>query len=283
MRLEYTKMQGVGNDFIIIDNRTMKLSVSKLQKIAKRVCQRKISVGADGFMAVEESEGNADFKMRFFNSDGTVGEMCGNGARCIARYAYVNKIAGEKMRFETTAGEVDGEIRDGRLVAVALNNPTLIEFDKVALVKDESYSISYVELGYPGLPHGVIEFKGLRNANRDVLFSLGRDLRYNKIFSKGANINFYEIEKDGFVVVKTYERGVEDFTLACGTGSASVALVLFLKEMIAENKIKIEVPGGILNVEVKTDEEKNVEKLFLIGDTNIVSKGLITDEDLLVQ
>jgi len=280
VELKYTKMQGAGNDFIIIDNRGMKIPVDKLQKIARRVCQRKISVGADGFMVVDNAEGDSDFKMLFLNSDGTIGEMCGNGARCISRYAYLNDIADKKMNFETTSGNVKGEIRDNRLVAVALNVPTLIEFDKTAIVDKEKYMISYVELGYPGLPHGVIEFKGLQNVERNELFSLGKKLRYNDIFKKGANINFYEIQKDNSVVVRTYERGVEDFTLACGTGSASVALVLFLKEIVPKNKVTIKVPGGILNVEIKIDEEKNIKELLLIGDTNIISSGIITDEDL---
>lgn len=280
MELKYTKMQGAGNDFIIIDNRVMKIPIDKLQMIAKRVCQRKISVGADGFMVVENPEGGADFKMRFFNSDGTMGEMCGNGARCISRYAYLNNIANEKMNFETTAGNVEGEIRENRLVAVALNIPTLIEFDKTAIVDKEKYMISYVELGYPGLPHGVIEFKGLENVERDELFYLGKKLRYNDIFKKGANINFYEIQRDNSVVVRTYERGVEDFTLACGTGSASVALILFLKGIVPESKVTIKVPGGILDVEIEIDKENNVKKLLLIGDTNIISNGFITDEDL---
>ena len=280
MKLKYTKMQGLGNDFIIIDNRVYKYTIEQLQKITKRVCSRKLSIGADGLMAVEKAEGLADFKMRFFNADGSIGEMCGNGARCITRYAYVNNIAKENMIFETTAGNVEGEVENGRLIAVALNIPEIIEFDKIATIDGIDYTISYVELGNPGLPHGIIEYKGLENIARKDIFELGKNLRYHNIFPKGANINFYEIDSRSSAIVRTFERGVEDFTLACGTGSASVAVILYLQEIIKGNKIKISSPGGDLFVEIETDENEKINKLLLIGDTNIVSEGVILDEDI---
>lgn len=280
MKLKYTKMQGLGNDFIIIDNRVYKYTIEQLQKITKRVCSRKLSIGADGLMAVEKAEGMADFKMRFFNADGSIGEMCGNGARCITRYAYVNNIAKENMVFETTAGNVEGEVENGRLIAVALNIPEIIEFDKIATIDGIDYTISYVELGNPGLPHGIIEYKGLENIARKDIFELGKNLRYHNIFPKGANINFYEIDSRSSAIVRTFERGVEDFTLACGTGSASVAVILYLQEIIKGNKIKISSPGGDLFVEIETDENEKINKLLLIGDTNIVSEGVILDEDI---
>jgi len=280
MKLKYTKIQGLGNDFIIIDNRESKYTIDQLQKITKRVCSRKISVGADGFMAIEESDGIADFKMRFFNADGSIGEMCGNGARCITRYAYVNNIAKKNMIFETTAGNVNGEVRNDRLIAVTLNNPEIIEFDKIATIDGIDYTISYIELGNPGLPHGVIEYKGLKNLEVEDIFELGKNLRYHEIFPKGANINFYEIDSKSSAIIRTFERGVEDFTLACGTGSASLAAILYLKKLVDGNKIKISSLGGDLIVEIETDENMKINKLLLIGDTNIISEGIIIDEDL---
>ncbi len=280
MKLKYTKIQGLGNDFIIIDNRESKYTIDQLQKITKRVCSRKISVGADGFMAIEESDGIADFKMRFFNADGSIGEMCGNGARCITRYAYVNNIAKKNMIFETTAGNVNGEVKNDRLIAVTLNNPEIIEFDKIATIDGIDYTISYVELGNPGLPHGVIEYKGLKNLEVEDIFELGKNLRYHEIFPKGANINFYEIDSKSSTIIRTFERGVEDFTLACGTGSASLAAILYLKKLVDGNKIKISSLGGDLIVEIETDENMKINKLLLIGDTNIISEGIIIDEDL---
>ncbi len=280
MKLKYTKMQGLGNDFIIIDNRESKYTIEQLQKITKRVCSRKLSVGADGFMAIEKSDGITDFKMRFFNGDGSIGEMCGNGARCITRYAYVNNIAKKNMIFETTAGNVKGEVRNDRLIAVTLNNPEIIEFDKIATIDGIDYTVSYVELGNPGIPHGVIEYKGLKNLEVKDIFELGKNLRYHDIFSKGANINFYEVDSKSSAIIRTFERGVEDFTLACGTGSASLAAILYLKKLVDGNKIKISSLGGDLIVEIETDENMKINKLLLIGDTNIVSEGVILDEDL---
>lgn len=282
MKIKYTKMQGLGNDFIVMDNREYGFTLEKLQEMARRLCTRKLSIGADGLMAVNKADGDADFRMVFINADGSIGEMCGNGARCMTRFAYINEIAGKKMVFETTAGNVEGEIEEGRLVAVALNNPEIIEFDKVATIDGVDYTISYVELGKPGVPHGVIEYKGLEEISREDIFNLGKYLRYHEIFPKGANINFYDVTGDSTAVVRTYERGVEDFTLACGTGSASVGVVLYLKELVKDNKIKICVPGGDLFIEIEANEENEITRLMLIGDTNIVAEGTVEDEDLVL-
>ena len=279
MRIEFTKMQGLGNDFIIIDNRQYALTFQQLQILAKKVCTRRFSVGSDGLMALENSNDSTDFRMRFFNADGSVGEMCGNVARCIARYAYINKIAGKKMTFQTTAGIVSGEIINDRLVGVLLNLPEFIELRRIVSLHQNEYPISYIELGSPGLPHVVIEHKGLKDTDDTSLTELAIALRYHEAFPKGANINFYEIGKDSAVTVRTYERGVEDFTLACGTGSASVALALFLREELSNNIIRINVPGGSLDVAIGMSDGK-VEKLQLIGDTNMIAEGIILDEDL---
>ncbi|MDW5300637.1 MAG: diaminopimelate epimerase [Sedimentibacter sp.] len=278
--MEFTKMQGAGNDFIIINNIILKLPVEKLSAIAKKLCQRKVSLGADGFMVVDFPDGDADFKMRFFNSDGSIGEMCGNGARCISRYAYLNNIAGKKMRFETTAGIVSAEVLEGRLVKVLLNNPEVIKLNNDIEIDNVKYECSYIELGNPGLPHAVVKYDGLQHASDGDIFETGRKIRYYEGFVKGANVNFFEVIDDNTAIVKTYERGVEDLTLACGTGSASTAVALILKGYLKENKAKIIVPGGELFIEIeKTDN--NVDKLFLIGDTNIIAEGKIMDEDLI--
>ncbi|MBN2287211.1 MAG: diaminopimelate epimerase [Tissierellales bacterium] len=281
VRLKYTKMQGLGNDFIIMDNRTYKYKSEELQSLARKVCQRRISVGADGFMAIEEAQSKADFKMLFFNADGTIGEMCGNGARCIARYAYKNHIAKQEMIFETTAGNVYAMVDDNeRTVSVALNLPEIINLDMKIDIEGQEFMVSYIELGNPGVPHGVIEYKNLEQMSRDDLLELGRQLRYHKAFYKGANINFYNINSASSAIVRTYERGVEDFTLACGTGAASVAVVLWLKQLVKGNRINLKVPGGDLTIEITTDKNNLIERLLLIGNTNIVAEGWITDEDI---
>ncbi len=279
--MQFTKMQGAGNDFIIIDNMKLKLPIEKIAPMAKKLCERKVSIGADGFMVVDFPEGDADFKMRFYNSDGSIGEMCGNGARCISRYAYINNIAGKTMKIETTAGIVYAEILEGRLVKVQLNNPEVIKLNNDIEIDNKKYECSYIELGNPGLPHAVVKQDGLKHISDKEIFETGKKIRYYEGFLKGANVNFFEVVDDTTAVVKTYERGVEDLTLACGTGSASVAVALVLKGYLKGDKVKIVVPGGELFVEVERTHDK-VHKLYLIGDTNIIAAGEIMDEDLVL-
>lgn len=276
--MDFTKMQGAGNDFIIINNMELRIPVEKLSDIAKKLCQRKVSIGADGFMVVDFPEGNADFKMRFYNQDGSIGEMCGNGARCISRYAFLNNIAKQKMKFETGAGIVSSEVLEGRLVKVLLNKPEIIKLNNDIEIDNKKYECSYIELGNPGLPHAAVKYD-LQNSEDSEVFEIGRKIRFYEGFPKGANVNFFEVLDDSTAIIKTYERGVEGITLACGTGSASVAVALMLKGYLKGNKAKIIVPGGELFIEVEQLDNK-VEKLYLIGDTNIVAIGKVMDEDL---
>lgn len=278
--MEFFKMQGAGNDFIIINNMILNIPVDKLSLIAKKLCQRKVSIGADGFMVVDYPDGDADFKMRFYNRDGSIGEMCGNGARCISRYAYVNKIAGKKMTFETGAGIVKSEIVEERLVKVLLNNPEVVELNNDIEIDGINYECSYIELGNPGLPHAVVKYN-LQDADENKLREAGIKIRYYNGFPKGANVNFFEILNENTALVKTYERGVEDFTLACGTGSASTAVTLMLKGYLNGHNAKIIVDGGELFIEVEKTDNK-IEKLYLIGPTNIVAIGEVMDEDLII-
>ena len=279
--MEFTKMQGAGNDFIIINNMKLNIPLEKLPGLAKQVCQRKVSLGGDGFMVLDYPEGEADFKMRFYNSDGSLGEMCGNGARCIARYAYLNKIADKKMKFETGAGLVRAKILEGRQVKVELNRPEVIILDRDIEIEGIRYECSYIELGRPGLPHAVVKYPDLGQASQKEIFDLGRKIRYYEGFEKGANVNFFEVIDQTSALVRTYERGVEDLTLACGTGSASAALALILKGYLKGNQVKILVPGGVLFIELEISKNK-IDNLYLIGDTNIIASGTITDEDLIL-
>ena len=278
--MEFCKMQGAGNDFIIINNMKLNIPADKLPAIAKKLCQRKVSIGADGLMAVDIPDGDADFKMLFFNRDGSIGEMCGNGARCISRYAYINNIAGKKMIFETGAGIVSAEVLEGRLVKVMLNNPEVINLYNDIEIDGIKYELSYIELGNPGLPHAVVKYN-LKQADENKLREEGIKIRHYEGFPKGANVNFFEVLDENTALVKTYERGVEDFTIACGTGSASTALALILKGYLKNNQAKMINDGGELIIEVEKTDNK-IEKLFLIGDTNIVAIGKIMDEDLII-
>ena len=221
--------------------------------------------------------------MRFYNADGSLGEMCGNGARCIARYGYENGLAGITQRVETTAGLVIGERIDERQYRIRLNDISKINIDEKITVDGIERTYSYVELGNPGLPHVVMEIPGLSTMDKEELRHLGKELRYNKKFPKGANVNFYEITGRDTLTELTYERGVEDFTMACGTGTGSVAAVLTEKNLVSGNDVHVSVPGGELFITIKKGfKNGSVKDIFLTGPTNIVAEGVVTDEELLL-
>ena len=227
--MKFWKMNGAGNDFVVINNMDGAIPREKYGYIAKQLCERHLSIGADGMMFVEQPQGDADYRMGFYNSDGSMGEMCGNGARCICRYGYENGLAGEVQRVETTAGVVTGQRISQRLYKVRLNDPSTVQLDGKAEIDGKVYDWAYVELGNPGIPHAVVPIEGLADFPQRELFELGRKLRHYKAFPKGANVNFYEITGPDEVLERTYERGVEDFTYACGTGTGSLVTVLTLQ------------------------------------------------------
>ncbi len=278
-------MNGAGNDFLIINNIKEKIPEDKVAAIAKTLCERHLSIGADGLMLVtgptEEFAGRADFRMVFYNSDGSLGEMCGNGARCISRYGYETGLSGCRQKIETTAGLVTGKRITEREYRVRLNDPSVIELEEKVAAEGKTYSMSYIELGYPGVPHGVCELEKIKNISDEELIRLGRSLRYNNVFKKGANINFYEVLGKDHIYIKTYERGVEGFTYACGTGAGSTVLALTLKGVLSGKNVRVDVKGGTLYIEIER-EANTVRGIFLTGPTNIVAKGVVTDEELLL-
>lgn len=274
MNIPFYKLQGAGNDFILIDNQELNFASEQVTKFAARVCTRRVSVGADTLIAVEAARGSGDFYARFFNADGSEAEMCGNGARCVARWAFETGIAKEKMIIETIAGDVPAERLDKRTYRVQLNSPTVFEADKLLQVDGKEVTVDYVELGNPGIPHLVVHVPDLAMTELETILDFARKLRIHPAFEKGANVNFYDILSDQTVVERTYERGVEDFTLACGTGTGSTAYALTKKGLVKSYPVVIEVLGGQLQVNVVEND------LYLIGDTNMVVKGTILDEDL---
>ncbi|REC31020.1 diaminopimelate epimerase [Enterococcus pseudoavium] len=274
MKVPFYKIQGAGNDFILIDNRQLDFTSEQLTSFAARVCTRRQSVGADTLIAVEAAKTTGDFYARFFNADGSEAEMCGNGARCVARWAYETGLTKEKMVIETIAGTVPAERLAQRTYRVQLNSPTVFKADQRLQVDGKEVVVDYVELGDPGIPHLVLQLPDLAMTELATIFTFARKLRNHPAFSKGANVNFYDILADQTVVERTYERGVEDFTLACGTGTGSTAYVLTKKELVKADPVVIEVLGGQLKVEVVGEE------LYLIGDTNMIAEGTILDEEL---
>lgn len=277
--MRFWKMNGAGNDFLVLNNLEEHLPADILPRVARTLCERHLSIGADGLMVVDAPTQGGDYKMLFFNSDGSVGEMCGNGARCICRYGYENGLAGETQTVETTAGIVTGRRIDSRLYQIRLNDPTTIKLDSPVEVDGVRYACAYVELGNPGLPHAVVPYHDLKNADAGELRELGRKLRWHPAFPKGANVNFYELIGEDSIYERTFERGVEDFTYACGTGTGSVVTVLTLQGKVSGRGVKVDMTGGRLLIDVER-EGSAIRDLYLTGPTNIVCKGEVTDEDL---
>ena len=279
--MQFWKMNGTGNDFIILNNIQEGLPAEAFPVLARTLCTPHRSLGADGFMVVEPAQGEGDFRMRFYNSDGSVGEMCGNGARCICRYGYETGLAGPTQRVETTAGLVIGERISPRAYRVRLNDPTTLSLHEELAAEGAVWPCAYVELGNPGLPHAVVPYPGLAGADPQALFRLGRALRNHPRFPKGANVNFYEVTGPNQVLEKTYERGVEDFTLACGTGTGSVVTVPTLLGQVSGQGVQVTMAGGVLTVDVERQGDQ-VTGLYLTGPTNLVAKGEIFDEELVL-
>lgn len=277
MPIKFTKINGAGNDFIVINNIEEKLPIDKISTVAKTLCHRHLSIGADGLILIEKSDQNCDCQMIFYNSDGSIGEMCGNGARSLCRYCYENKISGENQVIQTTAGIVTGKRIDKRNYKIQLNNPTTIKLNQDIIIDDKTYKISYIELGNPGLPHVTVEIPDLDTYNKNSLRELGRKIRNYKDFPKGANVNFYQI-KNNTINELTYERGVEDFTYACGTGTGSLGLVLYLTDKVNGDNINVNMPGGTLTIDIVPEHE--TYKIFLTGPTNYVAEGIVLDEEL---
>lgn len=269
-KIEFFKMSGSGNDFIIVDNRDGIVDEADLLYFIVKVCRRKMSVGADGFILVENAEG-ADFKWRFFNSDGSVAEMCGNGARCVARFAYLNGIVGPDMSFETGAGIVEAQVA-GESVKIKMTDPSDLKTDYTLELKDRSVSVSSINTG---VPHVVIVTDTLDDVE---VVKMGREIRLHDMFAPaGTNVNFICPIKDDTIGIRTYERGVEDETLACGTGSVAGALIL-------ARKVKIDGPinvltrsGGKLKIYYK-ENNATYQDVYLEGDARVIYRAKLFED-----
>jgi diaminopimelate epimerase len=233
--LTFSKMNGAGNDFVVLDNRDRKLSLEKAQ--IAHLCDRHRGVGADGLLAVEPAENGADFRMRYYNSDGGEAEMCGNGARCFARFAQ--RVSGKKgdISFETQAGVISAKFF-GELVQIQMSEPHSLRLNETVEAAGDKLTVHSLNTG---VPHAVV-FVGDLDAV-DVR-KFGAALRYHPHFApKGTNANFVEQLDPQTISIRTYERGVEDETLACGTGMVACALI-FHELTTAASPIQVRVRGG---------------------------------------
>lgn len=267
--IEFYKMNASGNDFIIIDNRDGHF-YSRYQDVAgfvMKVCRQHHSVGADGLILIEDSD-KADFRWRFFNSDGSEAEMCGNGGRCAARFAFLKGITGKKMVFETTAGLIKAEIKPSK-VKLQLTAPTNLKLDYPIRIEDKELFISSVNTG---VPHAVLITDDIE---RIPINELGRRIRSHNVFGKGGtNVNFVQVMDKANVKIRTYERGVEGETLACGTGAVASGLILKEKGMV-KSPVNIWTRGGeVLNIYINND-------VYLEGEARIVYRGELYKEALL--
>lgn len=257
MEHTFYKYQGAGNDFILIDNRDKSFPTNNVD-LYKKLCDRRFGIGADGLMLLE-NEAGYDFKMVYFNSDGRESSMCGNGGRCIVRFAEYLGIVKSECRFLAVDGEHYAKISDKtvELQMINVENWNL---------KDDDYEI------YTGSPHYI---KWVNELSSLDVYNRGREIRYNDHYkNKGINVNFIE-ESDDSINVRTYERGVEDETLSCGTGVTACALAFALKHQLnGQQKIHINTPGGKLEVSFKKDE-KGFDQVFLIGPAEMVFQGQI--------
>ncbi len=268
--IDFYKMSGSGNDFIIIDNREGRLNNLAIVELVKRVCRRGVSVGADGLILIEKSD-RADFQWRFFNADGSEVEMCGNGGRCAARFAYLNQIAGEKMSFLTRAGIIDATV-SGSNVKIRLTDPSRPNAPISVKLSGDDYLLHSINTG---VPH-VVCYQD--NINVTNVFSLGREIRYHAAWQPaGTNVNFVRILGRHSLQVRTYERGVEDETLACGTGAVASALISAGLNLV-ESPVAANVKSGeTLNIYFEQDGS-GFKNVYLEGGAQVVYEGRLWDE-----
>ena len=264
--LRFTKMNGAGNDFILFDNRTREFDLDRNQ--IAQLCDRHRGIGADGILLLEKPTNRADFRMRYFNADGGEAEMCGNGARCFARFA--NKVGGQKAKisFETPAGVISAELK-GDLVTLRMTEPADLRLNLDLPMAAENKTVHFIN---SGVPHVVIAVAEIDDAE---VRREGAAIRHHKMFSpNGTNVNFIEKRGPNKIAIRTYERGVEDETLACGTGIVASALIFAASEN-TNGPISVIARGGD---ELEVDFEKSGERfrnVTLTGPAEFVFEGAI--------
>jgi diaminopimelate epimerase len=268
----FTKMSGHGNDFIVIDNRGENLSIDWSEK-ACSWCRRRGAVGADGILLVEKSN-IADFKMKIFNADGSEAEMCGNGARCVAAFAARRKIARQRMTFETLAGIIEADVKNED-VSIKLTEPVGIKDGITLNIGDVELPAFFVN---SGVPHTVVFKDNVAEVPEEEIKKTGRMIRFHFLFQPaGTNVDFVEILGPGRIRVRTYERGVEEETLACGTGAVAASIITSKFKNIGNPPVRVEMPGGTLSVTFKSKKD-NFEDVWLSGKVDWIFNGEIIDD-----
>lgn len=271
--MKFYKLQASGNDFILINNLSLKITPWQIKKLARIYCQRKTGIGADGLLVIEPSK-KGDFKMRIFNPDGSEAEMCGNGARCVGLWAdYSGKIK-NGTTFETKAGIIEAKVkrkdREG-LVSVKMTSPFDLRLNLHLNLGRRRIKVNYINTG---VPHTVIFVEGLEKIPVE---EIGREVRFHKAFlPQGTNVDFVEILKDNLIKIRTYERGLEKESLACGTGAVASAIVTakFLNNSAETVKINVVTKGGE-KLKVYFHQNEVISDVRLEGKAFLVYEGKI--------
>ncbi len=263
-KIRFAKLSGAGNDFIVIDNR-QKVLPPAAARIAVKLCQPKTGIGADGLMLLEKSA-KADFKMRIFNPDGSEAEMCGNGARCLARFALLKKIAPANMVFDTRAGLINAQVK-GTEVKLHMSDPHGLKDNLEIRLDSQSRKVLFINTG---VPHAIMFVKRIEDID---VCGWGRTIRFHRLFSPaGTNVNFVSEIDRHTIAIRTYERGVENETLACGTGSVAAALISAAAGKVSSPVRVCTRGGGVLKVYFDYSGGKFSE-VYLEGEVRIVFEG----------
>lgn len=258
MKIQFYKYQGTGNDFVILDNRTGQYN-DLTRKQVEKICHRRFGVGADGLMLLNQKEGY-DFEMIYYNADGNPSTMCGNGGRCLVKFAYDKGIHKFTYKFTAVDGEHEAEIDN--------DNSIRLKMQDVSNVEEHS---GYAVLN-TGSPHYV---KYSNNVDETDVYETGRAIRNSsKYVKEGINVNFVESTGEDSIYVRTYERGVEDETLSCGTGVTAASLMSAHNER-GFNRVEVKTPGGYLSVEFNKVSDKEFIDIWLCGPATFVYNGEI--------
>lgn len=269
MGIPFSKLNGSGNDFLLVDDRNGVMKGIDLAAFAAKVCDRSRSIGADGVIFLESSR-RVDFRWKFFNADGSAAEMCGNGGRCAARFAFQRGIAGRSMAFETVAGVVRAEV-SGRRVKLQMTPPRGLAIGRTLTLRGKRIRYSFLDTG---VPHVVLFVPSIEKID---LAGVGRGIRKHRAFApRGTNVNFAQV-RSGTVWVRTYERGVEGETLACGTGAVACGILSAVHGFVRP-PVAIRTRGGeelILHFDMG---QRGFGEVFLEGDTSWSCDGVINEE-----
>jgi diaminopimelate epimerase len=273
MSISFFKYSGHGNDFVIIDSWDSQPSEQDLPKLSRLICRRRYGVGADGVAFISEGPNDVDFAVRFFNSDGSEADMCGNASRCAAHLAHSSHIAPAEMTFKTRAGDIRASVNKD---CVSVRLPKIGRADGAAMIDIDGFSQTYSRIN-TGVNHAVTWVDDL---DRVDVFKYGRFVRRHPSFSPGANVDFVKIIDKGTIAVRTYEIGVEDETLACGTGVTASALLSASNGYVEGDSILCKTRGGE-DLRVRfTGEAAAPKEVFLEGSVRYIFSGSLAQDAL---